>query len=108
MSKVYGRLLTPPKQSFFLFGLRGVGKSTWAKARFPNAVRIDLLDQTLHGEYLVAPARFADRLRAMENGSWVVVDEIQRLPELLNEFPLMKSAIGLRSVFRPKWIFCFV
>jgi predicted AAA+ superfamily ATPase len=85
MRKAYKRLLIPPKQSFFLFGLRGVGKSTWAKSDFPNAVRIDLLDQALHGEYLVAPGRFADRLRAIKDGSWVIVDEIQRLPELLNE-----------------------
>src|SRR5204862_2123771 len=85
MNKVYVRLLPPPKQSFFLFGLRGVGKSTWARACFPEATRIDLLDQALHGTYLVAPDRFADRLRALKNGSWVIVDEIQRLPGLLNE-----------------------
>jgi len=85
MSKAYIRLLSPPKQSFFLFGLRGVGKSTWARTCFPEASRIDLLDQSLHGTFLVAPDRFADRLRALRNGSWVIVDEIQRLPGLLNE-----------------------
>jgi predicted AAA+ superfamily ATPase len=85
MNTSYLRLLVAPKQSFFLFGLRGVGKSTWAKACFPEAARIDLLDQALHGAYLAAPERFADRLRVLKNGSWVIVDEIQRLPELLNE-----------------------
>jgi len=85
MYKSYKRLLAPPKQSFFLFGLRGVGKSTWAAACFPEATHIDLLDQTLHHTYLTSPDRFADRLRALKNGAWVIVDEIQRLPGLLNE-----------------------
>ena len=85
MYRSYKRLLAPPKQSFFLFGLRGAGKSTWATTMFPGAVRIDLLDQALHGTYLAAPDKFADRLRALEDGAWVIVDEIQRLPDLLNE-----------------------
>jgi predicted AAA+ superfamily ATPase len=85
MNTSYRRLLVPPKQSFFLFGLRGVGKSTWAAACFPEATRIDLLDQSLYGAYLHSPYLFADRLRALKNGAWVIVDEIQRLPALLNE-----------------------
>ena len=85
MYRSYKRLLGRPKQSFFLFGLRGVGKSTWATACFPEATRIDLLDQSLHGTYLHSPEMFADHLRALKNGTWVIVDEIQRLPGLLNE-----------------------
>lgn len=42
--KYYPRILKAPKESFFLFGLRGVGKSTWARERFPDAVRFDLLE----------------------------------------------------------------
>lgn len=41
----YPRTLRPPSASFFLFGIRGVGKSTWARQRFPHAPRIDLLDE---------------------------------------------------------------
>ena len=85
MNKLYPRLLTPPRQSFFLFGLRGVGKSSWAALSFPGVTRVDLLDQALHGTYLASPEKFADHLRALKNGSWVIIDEIQRLPELLNE-----------------------
>jgi predicted AAA+ superfamily ATPase len=85
MTKIYNRLLPPSRQSFFLFGLRGVGKSTWAAANYAEAERIDLLDQALFTLYLARPDRFADRLRALDNRSWVVVDEIQRLPDLLNE-----------------------
>lgn len=42
----YNRVLTPPRGSFFLFGVRGAGKSTWAKAAFPGAHVVDLLDET--------------------------------------------------------------
>lgn len=44
--RVYERLLRPPRQSFFLFGMRGAGKSTWARLAFPRAARFDLLDES--------------------------------------------------------------
>lgn len=81
----YPRLLEPPRQSFFLLGPRGTGKSTWARERFPQADRTDLLDEALYQELLADPGQFADRLRARLPGSWVWVDEVQRLPGLLNE-----------------------
>jgi predicted AAA+ superfamily ATPase len=46
--RLYHRIYAPPRQSFFLFGPRGVGKSTWAKQRFAQAHRIDLLDEALY------------------------------------------------------------
>lgn len=79
------RQLTPPDQSFFLFGIRGTGKSTWVRAKYPQAHRIDLLDESLYQGYLARISLFADELRARPPGSWVFVDEIQRLPPLLNE-----------------------
>ena len=83
--KLYPRIYTAPGQSFFLFGPRGVGKSTWAAQQFPNAPRIDLLDEALYQSYLIDPDIFAGELRALPDHSWVVVDEIQRLPSLLNQ-----------------------
>jgi uncharacterized protein len=82
---IYPRLLQSPRQSFFLFGMRGVGKSHWARHQFPDAPRFDLLDEGLYQIYLRDPGRFGRELRAIPPGSWVVVDEIQRLPPLLNE-----------------------
>ena len=79
------RVLKPPSGSFFLFGPRGSGKSTWARAALPNALRVDLLDESLYQSLLADPSLFADRLRAAPPGSWVWVDEVQRLPNLLNE-----------------------
>lgn len=65
--------------------MRGVGKSTWARAAFPKAPRFDLLDEALYQGYLADPGRFGRELASLPRGSWVVVDEIQRLPALLNE-----------------------
>lgn len=81
----YPRSLSPPLESFFLFGLRGVGRSTWARQHFPAAPRFDLLDEGRYQSYLREPGLFGDELRRLSAGSWVVVDEVQRLPSLLNE-----------------------
>jgi predicted AAA+ superfamily ATPase len=82
---IYPRIYKPPRGNFFLFGPRGVGKSTWARQAFPEARRIDLLDESLYQSYLVDPEAFAAELRALSPGAWMVVDEIQRIPGLLNQ-----------------------
>jgi predicted AAA+ superfamily ATPase len=79
------RLLASPRQSFFLLGPRGSGKSTWVRHELPDAHRIDLLDQAVYHAYLARPGQFADELRAVGPRATVVVDEIQRIPALLNE-----------------------
>jgi hypothetical protein len=43
LSLEWPRRLTAPARSFFLFGPRGTGKSTWLRQHFPRAVLIDLL-----------------------------------------------------------------
>ena len=79
------RILAPPKQSFFLLGPRGSGKSTWLRFAFPDAHVIDLLSEEKYQHLLAKPGLFADEVRALKSGTWVIVDEIQRLPGLLNE-----------------------
>jgi predicted AAA+ superfamily ATPase len=81
----YHRLTTPPKGSFFLFGLRGVGKSTWVQDQFPDAYRIDLLDEFRYHALLANPGLLAMELRALRARQMVVLDEVQRVPSLLNE-----------------------
>ena len=83
--KTYPRLIQAPRQSFFLLGVRGVGKSTWARRQFPDAPHIDLLDEARYQDYLADPSLFAADIQSVPPGGWVVVDEIQRLPNLLNE-----------------------
>ncbi len=91
------RALKPPSQSFFLFGPRGSGKSTWLRQHFSKGVRFDLLDEALFYE-LLTPGRLADRLRGLRPRSWVCIDEVQRLPSLLNEVHRSIETAGLRFV----------
>jgi len=81
-----------PKSSFFLFGPRGTGKSTWLKAVFPDAEFIDFLSQDQYRFYLARP----DRLRGVVEGTpdcrTYVVDEVQRIPEILSVVHLLIEA----------------
>lgn len=83
--KLFKRCLKAPNDSFFLFGPRGVGKSTWIKQNFSDVATIDLLDESIYQRYLADPHHFAQKLNVLKPRSWVVIDEIQRLPNLLNE-----------------------
>ena len=94
----YDRLLQVPADSFFLWGCRGTGKSTWLRSRFGDALWFDLLDEGLYQRFLVDPSLFARQLRAAPADSWVVVDEVQRLPNLLNEVHRAMEERGLRFV----------
>jgi predicted AAA+ superfamily ATPase len=84
-ARQYLRILTPPKGSFFLYGVRGVGKSTWARETFPDAHIIDLLDESRYQTLLANPALFGLELRTLPAHQVVVLDEVQRVPALLNE-----------------------
>ena len=85
VTATYPRLLAPPKQSFFLLGPRGTGKTTWLHAHFDAAHWIDLLEEERYQRYLADAGAFGRELESLPERSWVVVDEIQRLPQLLNE-----------------------
>jgi len=85
LDSIYSRLTRLPRASFFLLGVRGAGKSTWAGRVLPNAHRVDLLDERRHHDYLGDAGLFAGELAALAPGSWVIVDEVQRIPGLLNE-----------------------
>lgn len=82
---MFKRILQAPKQSFFLLGPRGSGKSTWLRAQFPAAHVFDLWSEDVYQRLLSNPGQFADELRTLQGGRWVIVDEVQRLPNLLNE-----------------------
>ena len=108
MSTFYRRIAAVPRGSFFLFGPRGVGKSTWVRERLPNARRFDLLDETYYQELLGDPSVLASELRTLKAGELVVVDGVQRFPGLLNEvhrfieekrlkFALLDSSRGSRA-----------
>lgn len=75
---------TPKSKSFFLLGPRGTGKTTFIKERFVDSYYIDLLDEALFQTYLRSPEIFKQQILANSTKEWIVVDEIQRLPALLN------------------------
>lgn len=77
------RFLEPPEGSFFLLGPRGTGKSTWSRVQFPKALRIDLLDQSLYRAYHAHPEFLRDRVEALPDRSVIIVDEVQKVPDLL-------------------------
>lgn len=96
MPTIIPRIFEPPKGSYFLFGPRGTGKSTWLRHLHADAHWIDLLDESLYQTYLVDPAAFSAELEALPRGSRVVVDEVQRLPNLLNLVHQKIEARGIR------------
>jgi len=93
---LYNRITRLPSRSFFLFGVRGVGKSWWARAALPDAPRFDLLDEALFHDLLADPSLFRDLVSAAAPGDWVVIDEVQRIPALLNEVHRQIEERGLR------------
>ena len=82
---MYSRLIEPPKEkSFFLFGPRGTGKTTWVRSTFKSAIYLDLLEADVFNGLLANPQRLENFIPKDFN-DWVIIDEIQRVPELLNE-----------------------
>jgi predicted AAA+ superfamily ATPase len=82
---VIERLLQRPERSFFLFGPRGVGKSTWLREVLPQATWFDLLDPQLQLSLQLAPGGLREQTEHLRAGSWVCVDEVQKVPALLDE-----------------------
>ena len=82
---MYSRLLSiSGKKSIFLFGPRGTGKTTWVKQTYPNALYFDLLETDVYKRFLARPGRLEQYIpKGFDD--YVVIDEVQRVPELLNE-----------------------
>ena len=89
------RILELPNRSFFLFGVRGSGKSTWVKQVLPHATYVDLLEESRYIELITNPDLFRLHVQSAREEDWIVVDEIQRIPSLLNE---VHRLISLRNL----------
>lgn len=82
---MFSRLLKPPDlKSFFLFGPRGTGKTFWLREQFPHALYLDLLDSSVYTELLARPERL-EALIPAGFSEWIAIDEVQKIPALLNE-----------------------
>lgn len=93
------RLLKDVDSSYFLFGPRGTGKSTWLAEQFPHATTISLLDPAMRRELRAYPERLRNYVGIGKPNQTVVIDEIQRAPELLDVVhDLMESALDCRFI----------
>ncbi len=87
-----------PNCSFFLLGPRNVGKSTWLKNVLPNAKYFDLLESSLYFELLQNPDDLEAMIGTASPDTWVIIDEIQKVPALLNEVHRLIENKGWRFV----------
>lgn len=86
MGNIVQRLFTldlPPDRSAFLWGPRKIGKSHWIAHHLPDATVIDLLKTDLFAEYAARPALLRERFQ--RHTGMVVIDEVQKIPMLLDE-----------------------
>jgi len=79
------RTLSFPESTFFLWGPRQSGKTTLLKARFPEAFRIDLLRTDERIRFEREPMRLREEVRAHSGDVRIVIDEVQKVPALLDE-----------------------
>lgn len=82
---MFSRILSHrDSRSFFLFGPRGTGKSSWLKERFSAALYFDLLDAETHDRLLANPSRLEDAISTAHR-DWIVIDEVQKIPRMLDQ-----------------------
>jgi len=85
-------------QSFFLFGPRGTGKSTWLEQHYKDAEVIDLLAPDIFRRFSARP----ERLREVTSGSKskiIIIDEVQKIPELLDVVhELIEEKLGFQFI----------
>lgn len=93
---MFTRDLRAPTSASFLFGPRGTGKSTWARETLGDAWFVNLLLAEEVIRYERSPAEFRAQVLALPKSRWVVVDEVQRVPRLLDEVHYLMEEKGYR------------
>jgi len=78
------RFFKTPARSFFIFGPRGTGKSTFLKNHYADALWIDLLKPDIFRAYAARPERIIELVHANPDKNVIIVDEVQKVPELLS------------------------
>lgn len=87
-AKRYLKLNMPRGQSIFLWGARNTGKSTYLHRHFPDSVYYDLLQTDVYLRFLKEPFRLREEILQLSPEALkkpIVIDEIQKVPLLLNE-----------------------
>lgn len=96
MMKIKKRLLDiqlPKGKSAFLWGPRKTGKSYWIKEWMPDAIFIDFLKTDIFADYISRPSLLRERYS--ETTQCIVLDEVQMVPEILNEVHWLIENKGL-------------
>lgn len=93
---MFPRGLPVPRSAFFLFGPRGTGKSTWIRENLPGALVVNLLGADVMLRYERDPALLRAEVLAQPRDRWIVLDEVQRAPRLLDEVHLLVEEHGYR------------
>jgi len=96
---VFTRKLILPKENketFFLWGPRQTGKTTLLQLEYPDAFWIDLLKADHYRRYLTHPERMREEIAALKTKPFVVIDEVQKVPKLLDEVHWLHEAHGLQ------------
>ncbi len=83
------RYFAPPAGHFFLFGPRGTGKTWLTRMCFPQALLVDLLEPETLRSLSARPERLRELIAGRPAVQHVVIDEVQKLPELLEVVHLL-------------------
>lgn len=95
---MFPRNFVPPgRQSYFLFGPRGTGKSVFVGNFYKQGLFFDLLDSRIYNEFMADPGRLSSRIPEGFS-DWVIIDEVQKVPALLNEVHRLIENRRLRFV----------
>ena len=84
--------------SLFLWGPRQTGKSTLLKQLFPNVPYYDLLKSDVYTKYKLKPSLLRDECMMLDEGSVVVIDEVQKIPALLDEVHWLMTNKDIRFI----------
>ncbi len=82
--ELLSRFFEEPDMSYFLFGPRGTGKSTWLKSTHKDALYIDLLHPEAFRRLSARPERLLEIIEGNPEKKKVIIDEVQKLPILLD------------------------
>ena len=85
-------------EAVFLFGARQTGKSTLLKVQFPDALMFDLLNSDVQRRFRRNPELLREMLQTKQEGTLVIIDEIQKVPELLDEVHWLMTNRGIRFI----------
>jgi len=97
MEEYIPRFFSAPAQSFFLFGPRGTGKSTYLRKNFPESLWVDLLKPDEFRRFSAKPEILIELVHANQEKRDIVIDEIQKVPDLL---PAIHSLIEEKNNIR--------